>query len=455
MRAHLIVTRFVPRKLTAVFAAASVALAVACTSATATPEPSPTPIVEPTPTAAPIATPTPNSGPTNLQRIEAEAFATLEELMAELGPRESATDQEAVAADYLKTKLQELGYRVEIQTFSVENLSLAGMGLTLGTPGSPEVQEFRALPMIESGLGDVSGLLIPVGLAMPGDIPDSGLEGSIALAKRGVITFQAKAENVFAAGAVGLVVYNNVFGGFRGVLPSQPEYPVISITRRDGELIEDLLVESDTEASINLSLESLLSQNVVADKKGPGGAVVVLGGHYDTVPDISGANDNASGTAVLLTIARLLAGADLPFTLRIVPFGSEELGLVGSEFYVTSLSEDELQNTKVMLNFDALGTGSGVSVFGDDDLVEMLQEVGGEAGVDVTIRRGLGGGSSDFASFQEAGVPYAMFFGEDVSRIHSERDTIEFVQPEMLGGAAAATVALLISPEFAALIKDR
>jgi hypothetical protein len=152
MRAHLIVTRFVPRKLIAVFATALVALAVACTSATATPEPSPTPIVEPTPTAVPTAMPTPNSGSTDLQRIEADAIATLEDMLAELGSRESATDQEATAAEYLKTNLQEMGYSVEIQTFSVENLSLSGMGLTLGTPGSPEVQEFRALPMVESGL---------------------------------------------------------------------------------------------------------------------------------------------------------------------------------------------------------------------------------------------------------------------------------------------------------------
>ncbi len=41
-----------------------------------------------------------------------------------------------------------------------------------------------------------------------------------------------------------------------------------------------------------------------------------------------------------------------------------------------------------------------------------------------------------------------MLFGNDVSRIHSEGDTIEFVQPEMLGGASAATVALLKSSEF-------
>jgi aminopeptidase YwaD len=303
--------------------------------------------------------------PSTLDLVTNEVLGVLEEILKELGSRESGTDEEAAAAQYLKSAFQESGYETAIQQFIVEDLALSGMGLTLNRP---EPMEFRALPLDMTGLGDVSGILTPVGLAMPGDIPEGGLEGRIALAERGTITFQAKAENVFAAGAVGLVIYNNVFRLFRGVLATQPDFPVISISKLDGEGIEDLLAKSEIEATITLTLENLPSQNVVAEKKGPGDAVVVLGGHFDTVPEVSGANDNASGTAVLVTLARLLADADLPFTLRIVPFGSEELGLQGSRFYVQSLSDEELENTKVMLNFDALGSGTGVSVFGDSDL---------------------------------------------------------------------------------------
>ena len=73
----------------------------------------------------------------------------------------------------------------------------------------------------------------------------------------------------------------------------------------------------------------------------------------------------------------------------------------------------------------------------------------------MAVTLGLRGGNSDFASFREAGVPYLMFFGDDVSRIHTERDTLEFVQAEMLGGAAAVAAALLQSQEFADLIASR
>ena len=62
-----------------------------------------------------------------------------------------------------------------------------------------------------------------------------------------------------------------------------------------------MLAASEIEASITLALENLPSQNVGAEKKGPGDAVAVLGAHFDTLPGVSGANDNASGIAVLVT----------------------------------------------------------------------------------------------------------------------------------------------------------
>ena len=54
------------------------------------------------------------------------------------------------------------------------------------------------------------------------------------------------------------------------------------------------------------------------------------------MPNISGANDNASGTAVLLTVAEELFREPPPFTVRLIAFGSEELGLLGSQHYVDS-----------------------------------------------------------------------------------------------------------------------
>ena len=430
-------------------AVVAIAVSAACGGSTATPAPLPTS------TATAQAAPTSTPRPLDPDSAKVDAFAVLKEFLEELGPRESATEQELAAARYLQTRFQESGYDTELQPFQVSDISLDGLGLTLN---SPQPEEFAAEPMGRSGLGVVSGALTHVGLAMPGDLPDAGLEGQIALARRGVIQFQSKAENVFAAGAVGLIVYNNVAGLFRGVLATQPEFPVISLSKEDGETIVALLADSEAEseidASISLTFKDLPSQNVIAEKKGPGDAVVVLGGHYDSVPGILGANDNASGMAVLLSIAESLSEVDLPFTLRFIAFGSEELGLLGSQFYIGSLGGGELGNIKGMLNFDALGSGNGVSVFGNSDFTGLILELGGESGVEVAVTRGFSRGSSDFASFEDAGVPIMMFYSDDFSRIHSEFDTLEFVQPELLEQIALVTVALLQSKEFAELINS-
>ena len=425
------------------------ALTLACAGVTATPRPTPTATAQPTPTLAPTLTPTAAPQSADLGLAAVDAFAILEDFLAELGPRESATDQELAAARYLRSRFQGLGYATELQDFTVEDLSFAGLGLTLDLP---QPREFTALPLGNTGLGAVSGVLTPVGLARSGDLPEDGLEGRIAFAKRGLITFQSKAENVFAAGAVGLVVYNNVSGLFRGVLATQAQGPVIALSQDDGEAIEALLAESEIPASIALTLQDRPSRNVIAEKKGPGDAVVVLGGHYDTVPGVAGANDNASGTAVLLAVAENLADVDLPFTLMIVPFGSEELGLLGSRHYLEVLSEEELKNTRAMLNLDVVGAGAGLNVFGESELTALAAKSGDETGVELAITRGLSEGSSDYASFQAAGVPTLMFSSGDFSRIHTEQDTIGHLRPELLNGVTAVVAALLRSEAFASLI---
>ena len=110
--------------------------------------------------------------------------------------------------------------------------------------------------------------------------------------------------------------------------------------------------------------------------------MIVLGGHYDTVPEVPGANDNGSGIATLIAIAREVSEKSYPFTMRFIGFGSEELGLLGSRFYVDSLSPQEREATITMLNFDALGTGDVVGVLGDLDLISSAVEYGRANGIE-------------------------------------------------------------------------
>lgn len=61
--------------------------------------------------------------------------------------------------------------------------------------------------------------------------------------------------------------------------------------------------------------------------------------HYDSVPFSPGANDNGSGTSVMLEMARVLKSVPSDKEIRFIAFGAEELGLLGSSHYVDHLSE--------------------------------------------------------------------------------------------------------------------
>ena len=259
-------------------------------------------------------------------------------LLDDLGPRESATQEEMEAAEYLAAQFESFGYAARLQPFIVESLSRELSTLVLNVQDGEEVD---VIPLLRSATGEVSGNLVSVGLATEDEIPEGGLEGMVALVERGIITFEEKTNRVEQAGAVAVVIYNNRPGDFQGVLLSPAGIPALAITEDDGERIEEMLSNKDLEVRVTVEAEEHDSRNVIADKPGPGNGVLVLGGHYDTVPNISGANDNSSGTALLLTLAEELAQKSLPFSIQFIAFGSEELGLLGSRHYVDSLSDTE------------------------------------------------------------------------------------------------------------------
>ena len=105
--------------------------------------------------------------------------------------------------------------------------------------------------------------------------------------------------------------------------------------------------------------------NVVATIAGsePSAGEIVIGAHHDSQSffpwQAPGADDNGSGTAGVLEIARVLAAASYTprHTLRLITFGAEEMGLKGSEWYASRLVYD-LRTVVFMINFDMIGTRS-------------------------------------------------------------------------------------------------
>ncbi len=84
-------------------------------------------------------------------------------------------------------------------------------------------------------------------------------------------------------------------------------------------------------------------RNIVADKEGNSipERVLILGAHYDSVPDSQGADDNASAVSVLLELARAIETIPNKYTVRFIAFSLEESDFAGSTYYVNDLEQEE------------------------------------------------------------------------------------------------------------------
>lgn len=138
--------------------------------------------------------------------------------------------------------------------------------------------------------GSARGSLVFVpGLGCTADSFPAEVEGHVALVSRGECTFGEKSVAAKAAGATGLIIYNNVPGSLSGTLGEAfGDYaPVVGISQEDGEAIIAALEagEVTVDLQIDATVEERVNFNVIAEtKEGDHDNVLVLGGHSDSVP---------------------------------------------------------------------------------------------------------------------------------------------------------------------------
>ncbi|HRH68046.1 MAG TPA: M20/M25/M40 family metallo-hydrolase [Flavobacteriales bacterium] len=130
---------------------------------------------------------------------------------------------------------------------------------------------------------------------------------------------------------------------------------------------------TDSSVAIDLRIQNKLigrheARNVLGHVKGKGKKWIVIGAHYDHLghmgPDamFPGANDNASGVAMLLSLAEHFAKNKPKMNILFVAFAGEEAGLAGSDWFIVDRPID-LGKIRLMLNLDIMGTGDeGITV---------------------------------------------------------------------------------------------
>ncbi len=199
--------------------------------------------------------------------------------------------------------------------------------------------------------------------------------------------------------------------------------------------------------------------SLIAERKGlvnPESVIMIMG-HIDSVGEaFAGADDNASGTAVLLEMARVLKDYQNQKTIRFFITNGEEVGLVGSTHYARRLQDtQELKKIKLVINMDMVGYNSNGLVEIEtnpefDELARWLADLASKF-TSLKTKITLGAWGSDHLPFLNRGVP-ALLTIEDWDTknpcYHQECDTADKINYEYAGEIAKLNISAVIAKDL-------
>ncbi|KFA80591.1 hypothetical protein S40288_09284 [Stachybotrys chartarum IBT 40288] len=278
------------------------------------------------------------------------------------------------------------------------------------------------------------------------DVADYPAEaaGAVVLVSRGICPFSQKALSAAAAGAVGVLVYNNVPGIVSGTLGTpSPDYAVaIGISQEDSVPILEALAAGEVMIDMNIDAvaENRVNYNVIAETRwGDHDNVLVIGGHSDSVQAGPGINDDGSGTVGVLNVALALTNFKVRNAIRVAFWGAEEFGLLGSYYYLNSINgtlgggPEEVAKIRAYLNFDMIASPNYMlGIYdGDGDAFNLTGPAGsGVLEQDFEEFYDANGynhvptefsGRSDYAAFIQNGIPSGgLFTGAEVEKTEEE-----------------------------------
>ena len=455
------------------------------------------------------------SPPLTVERAAAQvtaagAFATVEKLTApELGGRLTGTPGYAAAAAWVAAELRKAGlaplpgmpdylHRFGHTLGGVESASMSVLPAKEGEASRTLELTKEFMPLLYSGSGDVTTEVVFVGYGITapemGRDDYAGLEvtGKVVMALRGAPddgrdwlahnSHRARTANARAHGAAGYLFAESAIANPNGVpiadLPMASVSEEIANTLLAGRnlTVADLrkvlatggVATFATGRSVGLAVTAPPSREVEAGSvigwlPGSDPALrseyVIVGAHLDHVGDwpvlMPGADDNASGSATVLEIARAAARlSPRPRrSLLFVFFGGEETGLLGSRALATRPPQT-LSKCVGVYNLDMVGAGTGAYVSGGENFPGLFQAIERardrvQPGMPLKAGRSAGEPRADHGPFQAAGIPAVSLFGSGGNHhgYHSGEDTIWWITPKTM--EAIGRVVLLAAVDLA------
>lgn len=265
---------------------------------------------------------------------------------------------------YIYTSLATLSdyYTLSNQTFSAVVGNVFESRLVLGDSEPASTTPMSLTPPTKDKEAEFGPLILTANEGCDASDYPKNTTGSIALISRGTCSFGDKSAAAGKAGAIAAVVYNNEKGSLGGTLgsPSKHHVATFGISKEDAEpYLKALRAGEKIEGSayIDAIVRKTETTNIIAQTTGGDqDNCVMLGGHSDSVAEGPGINDDGTGSLTLLEVATQLVNFKVNNCVRFAWWAGEEEGLLGSDYYVSQLSEEENLKIRLFMDYDMMAS---------------------------------------------------------------------------------------------------
>ena len=379
--------------------------------------------------------------------------------LADCGPRHPQSAGDLAARAYLMRQAADMGLCAWTLPAQVNAFVPGPASLTVA---SSPARTLECLAQDRSGATGPEGVharIVYVGLGRPEDYTGIDTAGAIVLQEIWGLHMTLKVAHAHAHGAVGCVWIHDHPGGHRSAwgLGAEPSpIPVVSVSQEDGRWLQGCAAAAPLLATLRCSVQTspATSDNVLIRLPASGTPVrgpVLLVAHRDTTHVSPGANDNASGCAVVLEILEAMRDARLPFDLVGLFTTAEEGGGIGIRQIAAQLAAGDygapdscgpLDPPSLAFDLDMLAVGGPLRLVTGSavretaaDLNALLRQSAGELGYyleDYVCPMGL----ADAGPLLEVDIPTTWLFKPDDPRFHTTEDTAAHVNPNDMKVAA-------------------
>lgn len=394
-----------------------------------------------------------------IQSSMAEKMYNDVKTLSGFGNRYAGSDAEQKAADFVGTAFKEAGFTIIEEAFPVPAFEEKDSWVEVDGKKFASRAMFYSTSTPDAGL---EGVLAYAGIGRPEDYEGIDVNGKIVIIRRDKETekdqFWPEVCTAAKLGAKAVILINftswifittletGLFEAEKRFLPIEPNpIPALIVNNETGACILKMMDAGTKTARIKVDtvIEERQSVNVRAIKKGSAipDEKILIYGHRDSA-GTPGANDNGSGTVIMMEIARILQNFSMKRTVELVSLGAEEqLGAAGSKEYI-SRHEGELMNIKGAIELDMVAAGSPIWVMQGGNWPDcQIHFHRGICNYVLNTAKLMGYymepgfcslGTPDSGRFSEAGVPTTWIWGPGDIYYHSPEDTADKVDPNKL-----------------------